>query len=91
MAERDTRSEAEIRAAIAMEREAIDKTLAELRGEITAQNGLRQNLPALAAGAFAFGFTLSGGIGAAARTVLRMHYTRRSQGDRKLVVRVQSR
>ncbi len=91
MADSDRRTEAEIREAITAERQALDETLAKFRRELGAQNDLRRQLPALATGAFVLGFTLSGGIGATVRSVLRKRYTRRERLVRGFVVRVQSR
>ena len=84
MADPDTRTEAEIREAIATEREALEKTLAKFRRELSAQNDLRRQLPALATGAFVMGFTLSGGIGATVRSVLRKRYARSARRGRRV-------
>ncbi len=91
MADPDTRTEAEIREAIAAERETLDKTLAKFRRELGAQNDLRRQLPALATGAFVMGFTLSGGIGATVRSVLRKRYARSERRGRRFVAPMQRR
>jgi hypothetical protein len=91
MADSDTRTEADIREAIADEREALDKTLAKFRRELGVQNDLRRQLPALAAGAFVMGFTLSGGIGATVRSVLRRRYARSERRSRGFAARMQRR
>jgi hypothetical protein len=83
MAARDGRTPADLRQEIEAERNRLATAVDDLRegiGEATDIGGkLRANLPAAAAGAFAIGFFLSGGIGATMRFVMR----RGREGDEK--------
>jgi hypothetical protein len=75
MADRNTRSVADIRRDIEVERERLAgaaESLREQLGEITDITGkLRANLPAVAAGALCVGFLFTGGVGATARLIFR--------------------
>jgi hypothetical protein len=83
---RNTRTVEDVRRDIESEREQLADaadTLRESLGEATDISGrLRSNLPAVAAGALAVGFLLSGGIGATARLIFR----RGREGDTKAKV-----
>ena len=75
MAGSNSRSVADVRRDIEVEREQLADAAENLResiGEATDVGGkLRANLPAAAAGALALGFVLAGGIGATARLIFR--------------------
>lgn len=78
MAKTQPRTDAEIREQIAEERVALGEAIENLRDELVGMQGLRKNLPAIAAAAFIFGFVISGGVGASIRLVLRRVYERRT-------------
>ena len=75
MADRNTRSAADIRRELAVERERLAgaaESLREQLGEVTDITGkLRANLPAAAVGALCVGFLFTGGVGATARLIFR--------------------
>jgi hypothetical protein len=75
MAGSNSRTVADVRREIESEREQLAGAADSLRsslGEATNISGkLRQNLPAVAAGALGIGFLLAGGVGASARLILR--------------------
>lgn len=64
-------SEAQIRRELEQERQALAEAVGALRGELDLGGRVRAKLPAVAAGALGVGFVLSGGVGAAARLLLR--------------------
>lgn len=71
-ATRPTSPEVEsLREQIAHEREQLADDIAAIRNERGIRDALRARLPLLAGAAFAGGFVLGGGIGAAARLVMR--------------------
>jgi hypothetical protein len=71
----NTRTVEDVRRDIESEREQLADaadTLRETLGEATNITGrMRSNLPAVAGGALALGFVLSGGVGATARLIFR--------------------
>jgi hypothetical protein len=75
MAHTNSRTQADVRREIAVEREELAGAVDELRaglGEVTNIGAkLRANLPIAAAGAGALGFVLAGGIGATMRFLAR--------------------
>ena len=75
MADNNSRSVADVRRDIETEREQLAGAAESLRsslGEATDVRGkLRENLPAVAAGALGVGFLLAGGVGATARLIFR--------------------
>ncbi len=73
-----TRTDAELREQIDEERQALGEAIENLRTEFVGMRALRENLPAIAAGAFVLGFVISGGVGAAIRLVMRRGYERRT-------------
>jgi len=73
MAVDTTRTETpeEVRTQIAVEREQLAAAVEEMREAADPAKLLRPKLPLIAAGAFAAGFVLGGGIGATMRLVFR--------------------
>jgi hypothetical protein len=78
-----TRTQEELRLAIAQEREQLAGAVEALRedfGEATDIGGkMRAHLPVVAGGALGLGFVIAGGIGATMRLVMR----RSREGDEK--------
>jgi uncharacterized protein involved in exopolysaccharide biosynthesis len=66
-----TETPEQVRAQIAAEREQLVAAVDEVRAAADPTAALRSKLPLLAAGAFAVGFVLGGGIGATMRLVFR--------------------
>jgi uncharacterized protein involved in exopolysaccharide biosynthesis len=69
----------QVRAQIAAEREQLVAAVDEVRAAADPTAALRSKLPLLAAGAFAVGFVLGGGIGATMRLVFRRSREGREQ------------
>jgi hypothetical protein len=71
----NTRTMADVRRELETEREQLAEAADDLResvGKATDISGkMRANLPAVAAGALAFGFLVAGGVGATARLIFR--------------------
>jgi hypothetical protein len=63
--------EADLRRELALERVELASAMDEFRRSANVDRTLRSKLPLLAAGAFAAGFVLAGGIGAVARLMFR--------------------
>jgi hypothetical protein len=63
--------EADVRRELAHERDELVGAVLELRRSADLSATMRSRLPLLVAGAFACGFVLAGGIGAAARLLFR--------------------
>jgi hypothetical protein len=77
------KGDARIREELRAERQALTDAIADLRREVGAamdiSGKLKSKLPVVAAGAFGLGFVKAGGVGAAARFLMR----RSREGDVK--------
>jgi uncharacterized protein involved in exopolysaccharide biosynthesis len=72
-------TEGQVRAQIAVEREQLVVAVDEMRAAANPTAVVKSKLPMLAAGAFAAGFVLGGGIGAMMRLIFRRRREGREQ------------